>query len=112
MDTNLLLPPPSTRLTVLAHRTRGFCFCIVSPLTAGPMDTNLHTHGLHDAPGMQEQSVPVQYTGQDNIVSGQAGCAVSWQLRCRAGCTWPAAVRAVPSPGTLGPSAQLQLCLC
>ena len=28
------------------------------------MTTNLHTHGIHDAPGLQSQSLPVKYTGR------------------------------------------------
>ncbi|EFN52942.1 hypothetical protein CHLNCDRAFT_137304 [Chlorella variabilis] len=33
-----------------------------------PMDTNLHTHGLHVSPGTMDQAVPVKYTQGDNVL--------------------------------------------
>ena len=37
------------------------------PRRADPTHTNLHTHGLHEAPGIAAQTVPPIYNGGDNV---------------------------------------------
>ena len=53
----------------------------VSP-PPGPMHTNLHTHGLHEPPGVRSQASAARYGGGDNIfVTIPPGGRLDWHTR-------------------------------